>query len=71
MRLTAYKKLIDSANKLPTQIKGSEYFKTTGFYHNPRRVALEAILKKARKDTEGLFSTEFIELYKYYKKDNE
>lgn len=68
MRLTAYTKLIDSANELPTRIEGSEYFKTTLFSHDPRRVAISAILKKARRDTDGLFHSEFIRLYEYSKK---
>ena len=70
MRLTAYKKLIDSAKKLPVRLEGSEYFKTTGFSYSPELRAVDAILKKAREDTGGLFHTEFIELYNYSKKDN-
>lgn len=71
MRLTAYKVLVDSAKKLPTQIEGSEYFKTTRFSYNPRLRALDAILKKAREDTTGLFHTEFIRLYNYSIKKDE
>jgi hypothetical protein len=74
MRLTAYRKLIDSANELPTKIEGSEYFKTslqmTLFSHDPRRVAISAVLKMARKDTDELFHCEFIRLYKYSRKND-
>ena len=65
MRLSAYKVLIDSAKELPEELFGTSYFKTTTFIYNPKREAIEAILKKARKDTPGLFHTEFIELFKY------
>ena len=68
MRLSAYKVLIDSAKELPEELFGTSYFKKTKFIYNPKRLAVEAILKKARKDTSGLFHTEFIELFKYARK---
>lgn len=69
MRLTAYCKIVDSAKKLPTKLEGSEYFKTTYFCHDPRGAAISAILKKARKDTKGLFHSEFVTLFKYSRVD--
>ena len=65
MRLSAYKKLIDSAMELPTALKGYDYFK--GIQYNPRESAICNIIKVARLDIEALFSSEFIGLYKYMK----
>ena len=62
MRLSAYKRYIDDASKLPESI-GDGYFK--GFNLNPKAWAIRAIIREARLDVDGIFNSEFIELCKY------
>ena len=64
MRLTAYKKCIDQAvsKEHPEHIELIRYFKDTETdYRDPF-----AIMTKARLDVEGLYLSEFVELYQYY-----
>jgi len=61
MRLTAYKKLIDKACKLPTDINETYL----AFAYNPRGVAVFAIMKQARLDVDALFDGEFVKLHEY------
>ena len=66
MRLSAYKKLIDSAFMLPEKLDGEEYFQSpVRVEHNPRQQALVAVYEMARKDTEGLFNGELVTLLTY------
>ena len=61
MRLSAYKKVIDEACKLPNRLK-DDYFK---FDYDPRFQAIAAVTKKARLDVGALFDCEFVELHEY------
>lgn len=61
MRLTAYKKLIDKALKLPRNINDT-YLE---FNYNPRESAVFAVMKQARLDVDALFDGEFVELHEY------
>lgn len=62
MRLSAYKKSVDQAKKLPTSIPElARYFKAD---YDPRFAATNAVLIEARKD-EHLGHHEFAELVKY------
>ncbi len=64
MRLSAYKKAVDYAAKLPHSIPIlDEYFKDL---YSPRRVALNHILRTARGDVNFL-SSEFVGLCGYVK----
>ncbi len=67
MRLSAYKKMIDSALKLPKKIEGADYFKNIVIDINPRELAVNKVLKIARLDIDSLFHCEFLELYEYNK----
>lgn len=65
MRLTAYKKMMDSAHSLPDELDGADYFKKAPFNHNPRLNAISKVLETARLDIKGLFIEELIELHDY------
>ena len=62
MRLSAYKKAIDEAKKLPDGITELNYFNEC---YNPRGEAINYILKMARLDVNGLFESEYIQLTEY------
>lgn len=63
MRLAAYKKMINSANELPAEIEGSDYFEDITI--NPRRDAVAEIITRARLDVSKLFVSEFVDLCSY------
>lgn len=66
MRLSAYKKLIDSAFMLPEKLDGEEYFQSpVRVEHSPRAMAIAYVLETARKDTQGLFNGELVTLLTY------
>ena len=60
MRRAAYIKAIQQARGLPTSISELAGYFTDPY--NPRLEALAHILKKARRDTDGLFDGEFVEI---------
>lgn len=64
MRLSAYKKALTEASKLPNNIAELQiYFKD---YYSPKGTTIQYIINKARKD-DYLFHGEFIELYELSK----
>jgi len=68
MRLSAYKRLIDSALSLPEKLDGESYFQSPiSINHNPQLVAVSNVLETARKDMQGLFNGELVELIVYSK----
>ena len=72
MRLSTYKKLVDSAMALPDRLEGADYFKSKWVLvelrdYSPREQALITIKKQARLDIKGLFSSELVELLSYIK----
>jgi hypothetical protein len=65
MRLSAYKKAVDYAAKLPQSIPIlDEYFRD---FYSPRETAINHILHQARADFDGLLGSEYAELRGYAK----
>ena len=61
MRLSAYKKALEEANKLPDEIPTLKaYFNKS---YSPREIAMNYVLTMARRDDDALFDGEFVELY--------
>ena len=61
MRKTAYIQAIEEAFILPTAIpKLKQYFQDP---YSPRDRAIQHILRRARLDIEGLYDSEFIDVY--------